>query len=486
MRQVLTSLTIFWIFFICGIASAFDGNFIPNNEIPVGSMPFSICAGDFNGDLANDLAVANWGDATVSVLINNGDGTFQTAVSYDVGGWPRDLIAGQFLGDAEIDLAVLSWDPNGFTVLVGKGDGTFWDTLGYHPTGMDLPSGPYSICSGDFDNDSYNDIAIAYDNTDNIGVYINENDTSFTYFWKYAVGDHPQDVISYDLDSDDYDDLMVVNYFDKTISVLLGQGTGAFDTPVNYTSSGAGAFQICLADLVGDANPDIVGGVGGTFGGYDIFTGNGDGTFGTALYTDSVGYTSKIYATDLDNDTDIDLIFAEVATDSIVIVLNEGGGTFSDPVRYYATGEAANIMFVCAVDLNGDTYPDIAVANSGLDNITVLMNDGSGGFMTGVNSENQFSQLPEDYSLSDNYPNPFNPGTIIKYSIPTKSHVSIDVVNILGQKVVTLVNEIKPAGNYQISWNGNDTKGNKAATGIYLYRLRAGDFVDIKKMILLR
>jgi subtilisin family serine protease len=90
------------------------------------------------------------------------------------------------------------------------------------------------------------------------------------------------------------------------------------------------------------------------------------------------------------------------------------------------------------------------------------------------------------YSLAQNYPNPFNPTTRIAYTVPTRSHVSISVYNLLGQEVITLVDELKAAGRYITEWDGTDYNGAKAASGIYLYRIKAGDFVESRKMLLLK
>jgi hypothetical protein len=96
------------------------------------------------------------------------------------------------------------------------------------------------------------------------------------------------------------------------------------------------------------------------------------------------------------------------------------------------------------------------------------------------------SNVPTRYSLAQNYPNPFNPVTTIKYSLPERSRVILDVFNILGQKVLSLVDREEPAGTYTVTWDGSDAAGNSVATGVYLYRLRAGDYVETKKMLLLK
>lgn len=105
---------------------------------------------------------------------------------------------------------------------------------------------------------------------------------------------------------------------------------------------------------------------------------------------------------------------------------------------------------------------------------------------TDVDDENEPSGLPQTFSLSQNYPNPFNPETVIRYSLPKQSDVKIAIYNILGQTVKVLVDEPKPAGNYETVWNGTDSGNRKVASGIYFYRIQADKFSDAKKMVLLK
>ena len=85
------------------------------------------------------------------------------------------------------------------------------------------------------------------------------------------------------------------------------------------------------------------------------------------------------------------------------------------------------------------------------------------------------------FELSQNYPNPFNPQTTIKYQIPTANSVELVVLNVLGQKIQTLVRERQMTGNYEVKLNATDL-----ASGVYFYRLKAGGFTQIKKMLLVR
>ena len=89
--------------------------------------------------------------------------------------------------------------------------------------------------------------------------------------------------------------------------------------------------------------------------------------------------------------------------------------------------------------------------------------------------------LPHEFALSQNYPNPFNPETIINYQLPTNSKVSLKVYDILGTEVAVLVNEEKPAGKYHVKF-----KGSNLASGVYFYRLHADNFVQTKKLVLIK
>jgi hypothetical protein len=94
--------------------------------------------------------------------------------------------------------------------------------------------------------------------------------------------------------------------------------------------------------------------------------------------------------------------------------------------------------------------------------------------------------IPLTFGLDQNFPNPFNPSTKIKYSVAKKGMVNLAVFNILGQKVVTLVNQEQEAAEYTINWDSKDESGQEVASGIYFYKMTAGDFVETRKMVLMR
>lgn len=106
--------------------------------------------------------------------------------------------------------------------------------------------------------------------------------------------------------------------------------------------------------------------------------------------------------------------------------------------------------------------------------------------ITGVEDDEYGDILPYQFELSQNYPNPFNPVTTIEYSLPERSSVTIEVFNVVGQKVRTLVDRVESAGSYTVTWDGTSSSGQPVSTGVYLYRFQAGDHVESKKMLLLK
>jgi hypothetical protein len=101
--------------------------------------------------------------------------------------------------------------------------------------------------------------------------------------------------------------------------------------------------------------------------------------------------------------------------------------------------------------------------------------------------DTDLTEIPESFGLAQNYPNPFNPSTKILYKLPVQSRVVVNITNLLGQTVRTLIyDQIIPAGRHSVTWDGTDDSGNFSATGVYFYQLRTDNFREIKKMLLIR
>jgi hypothetical protein len=131
---------------------------------------------------------------------------------------------------------------------------------------------------------------------------------------------------------------------------------------------------------------------------------------------------------------------------------------------------------VFAVDLDADGDTDIlTTASTGnkvswLENTTIV-----------VNTQDEFFNLPENFFLAQNYPNPFNPSTKISYQIPELSYVTLKIYDVLGNEIATLVNEEKPASEYEVEFNAS-----RLSSGIYFYQLETESYLETKKMLYLK
>lgn len=125
---------------------------------------------------------------------------------------------------------------------------------------------------------------------------------------------------------------------------------------------------------------------------------------------------------------------------------------------------------------------DDAANMSAISNIT----QGVSGFNFGAGTGDEFAQTPTEFEVAQNYPNPFNPTTTISYAVPKAAHVSMAVYNVLGQLTTILVDADKQAGSYTVVWDGTDRSGRTVSSGIYMYRLQAGNYTASKKMLLMK
>ena len=207
-----------------------DGTFGAVRSFPVGNDPWSVAAGDFNGDGFQDLAVANRLGNNVSVLLSHGDGTFQTRVNYAVGMDPIFVTVGDWDGDGDDDLATANGS-NSVSILQGQGNGTF-QAGGMFAVGA-VPS---SLAAGDFDRDGDLDLAAANTNTlsNSVSVLLGDGEGAFAAPRSYAVGNEPGAITVGDFNEDGKADLVTVNDgVHGSVSVLLGRGDGTFQTRVN-------------------------------------------------------------------------------------------------------------------------------------------------------------------------------------------------------------------------------------------------------------
>jgi hypothetical protein len=112
---------------------------------------------------------------------------------------------------------------------------------------------------------------------------------------------------------------------------------------------------------------------------------------------------------------------------------------------------------------------------------------GAGGdIVSNILESIEINAIPDEFVISQNYPNPFNPVTRIEYGLPVLSQVRLSIYDLLGREVITLVDGVQEAGYRSVSWHGNNHTGNGVGAGMYFYVIQAGDFRQVRKMILLK
>ncbi len=341
----------------------------------LGDSPPAIVAGDFTDDGRTDLAVANSGSDDVSILLGNGDGTFQNPVTYAVGTDPIAIVAGDFNGDGCTDLAVVNEGtyPNysgSVSILLGNGDGTFQDRVTY-AVGTD----PIAIVAGDFGN-GHTDLAVVNELDDDVSILLGNGDGTFQDGGTYAVGSYPDAIVAGYFTGDGRIDLAVANYRSGDVSILLGNGDGTFQDGGTY-AVGSYPDAIVAGYFTGDGRIDLAVANYGS-NNVSILLGNGHGTF-QPLATYPVGNgPSAIVAGDFGNGH-TDLAVANYYDNDVSILLGNGNGTFfQDPNSPYQVGACPDA--IVAGDFNGDGRTDLALANLGSNDVSILLGNGCGTF----------------------------------------------------------------------------------------------------------
>jgi hypothetical protein len=261
-----------------------DGSFQDAQHFAAGNFPYFVAVGDFNGDGLPDVAVANITDpGTVSVLLGNGDGSFLAAASFAVGSNPNSVAVGDFNRDGALDLAVAyEGSPpdfrGGVSVLLGNGDGSFQPPRSFGP-GFNI-----SVAVGDFNGDGALDLAVANaTNPGTVSVLLGNGDGSFQAVASYAIGNNPTSVAVGDFNGDGFPDLAVAYWgsspdFLGGVSVLLGNGDGSFQRPRNLVA-GDLPHSVAVCDLNGDGAVDLAVANFSNSGNVTVLLGNGNGTF---------------------------------------------------------------------------------------------------------------------------------------------------------------------------------------------------------------
>ena len=210
----------------------------------------------------HDLLVTDPVANTVQVLLSNGDDTFKQATDSPiaVGKEPSSIVLGDFNGDGNQDFAVTNFTDNTLSLFLGNGDGTFKQATGSPFALPATATGPIAMTSADFNSDGNLDLAIVNRTTNNVVVLLGNGNATFSLAngSPFAVGNMPVAISTGDLNSDSHPDLVVVNQSDNTISVLLGNGDGTFVAATNSPlATGQAPTAVTVTDFNGDGIPDI-------------------------------------------------------------------------------------------------------------------------------------------------------------------------------------------------------------------------------------
>jgi hypothetical protein len=339
--------------------------FAPGFNYLAGYGPYSVFCADLDGDTDLDLAVTNELDDNVSILKNNGDGTFQARVNYGAGSSPVSVFCGDLDGDGDLDLAVANHGYNNVSILKNNGSGTYQTAVNYG-TG----EGPIFVFCADLDGDGDLDLAVANSDSDNVSILKNNGDATFQTKADYDAGMYPQSVFCADLDGDGDLDLAVANEGSDSVSILKNNGDGTFQTKVNY---GVGMYpqSVFCADLDGDIDLDLAV-ANSSYNNVSVLKNNGDGTFQAKVDYGAGTSPHSVFCADLDGDGDLDLAVANASSNNVSVLTNNGDGTFQTKVNY---GYVFNIPYsVFCADLDGDGDLDLAVADFNGYSVSILKN----------------------------------------------------------------------------------------------------------------
>jgi type II secretory pathway component GspD/PulD (secretin) len=278
-----------------------DGTFQPKIDLPTGHAPVSVVSANFH-DLngvsgAVDLAVANQADSTISIFQGTGNGTFQppTLIKLPAGFEPTSLAVADLNGDGHQDLVVADQGNNTFSVLLGNGNGTFQTRTDY-PTG----SAPVYVALGDFNEDGALDIATANNTANTVSVYYNQisnqNIPTGTFLAgatrDFPAGNGPTSIAVADYNQDGLADLVVSDETDNAISVILNLGSQQFAANVELPV-GTAPVSVATADFNGDSRPDVATANNGSANTTVVL--NTTSLFGSGLGTSGTPYPGVEY-----------------------------------------------------------------------------------------------------------------------------------------------------------------------------------------------
>lgn len=257
------------------------------SEVPVGAAPHPIAVGDFNGDGFLDFATANQGTAdNVSIRLGNGNGGFTapTVPEIAVGHGPTSITVADLNNDGKLDIAVANLGDASISIRLGTGDGAF-----FVPSIPEVAVGarPTTVVAGDFDNDNILDLATSNDIADSVSIRIGNGKGEFTSSSsEVAVGNLPMSIGLGDFNGDGNLDFVTNNMISSTsqyggdLSVRFGDGNGGFTSPAIPEVQMPGSYTVAVSDFNNDGKQDVI--IDPGYGYAGVYLGDGSGSFATS------------------------------------------------------------------------------------------------------------------------------------------------------------------------------------------------------------
>ncbi len=347
-----------------------DGTFQPHVDYAAGTLSFGLAAGDLNGDGIPDLAVASGTSNAVRVFLGNGDGTFQAAQVYDTVGVAEYAVVADFNRDGILDLATCSASVASISVLLGNGDGTFAAAQTFGSSVF-----PDGLAVGDFNGDGNPDLAVANKTINTVSIFLGKGDGTFLAPADWPTGSSPTNIAVADLNADGKADLVVTNSVGTAISVFLGNGDGTFQSKVDY-SGFSGPWGVVTADVNGDGIPDVVASSPGTQS-VEVLQGNGDGTLQSPVTT-ATGVTNYLLALgDLNGDGVVDLGVPNVSTSLVEVLIGSISATSTLAGVSVPGGGTHNVVASYAGDTSSGPSTSAPIGLAGTPFVTTISLSGA-------------------------------------------------------------------------------------------------------------
>jgi len=430
-----------------------DGNenFIPHTITTGADATESVYAIDVDGDGDIDVLSASGGDNKIAWYENDGNENFNPHIITTDADEPRSVYAIDVDGDGDIDVLSASFFDDKIAWYKNDGNENFTpDTI---TTSTD---GAISVYAVDVDGDGDMDVLSASANDAKIAWYENDGNENFTPHTIATDALDARSVYAIDVDGDGDIDVLSASVFDDKIAWYENDGNENF-TPHTITTSTDGAISVYAVDVDGDGDMDVLS---ASANDHKI-----------AWYENLMVMPPMAYYSAEPTSGKVPLIvqFTDSSTGTITDWLWDFGddstSTEQNPTHTYSVADT----FTVSLSVSGPGGNNTLIQ----ENYIIVIDPTLIRELSDV--------LPTKFKLYNNYPNPFNPSTIIRFSIPEESIVTIKVFNTLGEEITTLINENIIAGNYEVEFDAS-----KLPSGIYFYKLQAGSFVETKNMDLLQ